>query len=503
MSVPAGVDASKQQYLAGIRGHGLVLKDMKNCVVEHISFELTTEAGATKGYGFRETFSSSLNVVRNCRFRANQYHGLGSVSNVCNFTSMNNDIAESYAGSDSQLVFFSRLGATQNARSVDDTFHMVPWLDVEGAPHRNQKIIAIGAHKDYSAPSTHVGGIQIINPTCLSYGYDLNGHYVFLSLGAVKAGHNPPSVEDELDPLKYPILVSGGYINISVPAQIGGNISTNNAAAFVGTRFDVDCSQLFAATPGAGCFSSICGHNSDLTNSTLALFSCTISAKMPPRLTEQTLFATKSFGARLILENCSIQLVGQSPAQQRLFLFSSTAGLTRVHGCVIDTEDPNTRLCMGNAETFRNDPNRFSFQSNMYSSVLNTNFWAGNGSVSRSVFQSEHDPDGLFEFDPGFVDQLTLEPDLDLRALVNTTKPDGPIGINVLGYDQTYGAWQYAARSDCAADLNHDGVLSFFDISAFLQSYGVQDPIVDFNEDGRINFFDISMFLAAYSNGCP
>jgi Cytochrome c554 and c-prime len=57
--------------------------------------------------------------------------------------------------------------------------------------------------------------------------------------------------------------------------------------------------------------------------------------------------------------------------------------------------------------------------------------------------------------------------------------------------------------SSCQPDLNGDGDLNFFDISAFLAAYNVQDPIADFNADGQFNFFDISAFLAAYNEGCP
>jgi hypothetical protein len=55
----------------------------------------------------------------------------------------------------------------------------------------------------------------------------------------------------------------------------------------------------------------------------------------------------------------------------------------------------------------------------------------------------------------------------------------------------------------CVADMNGDGVLNFFDISAFLTAMAVQDPAADFNNDGAVNFFDISAFLSAFSAGCP
>ena len=55
----------------------------------------------------------------------------------------------------------------------------------------------------------------------------------------------------------------------------------------------------------------------------------------------------------------------------------------------------------------------------------------------------------------------------------------------------------------CTPDLNGDGVLNFFDISAFLSAFSSMDPVADFNGDGIFNFFDISAFLSAFSAGCP
>jgi hypothetical protein len=55
----------------------------------------------------------------------------------------------------------------------------------------------------------------------------------------------------------------------------------------------------------------------------------------------------------------------------------------------------------------------------------------------------------------------------------------------------------------CPADLNGDGVLNFFDVSAFLSGFATMDPIADFNNDGVYNFFDVSAFLSAFAAGCP
>ena len=55
----------------------------------------------------------------------------------------------------------------------------------------------------------------------------------------------------------------------------------------------------------------------------------------------------------------------------------------------------------------------------------------------------------------------------------------------------------------CPGDLNGDGMLNFFDVSAFLTAYNAMDPAADFNNDGLFNFFDVSAFLTAYNAGCP
>ena len=60
-----------------------------------------------------------------------------------------------------------------------------------------------------------------------------------------------------------------------------------------------------------------------------------------------------------------------------------------------------------------------------------------------------------------------------------------------------------APQSLCIADLTGDGVLNFFDVSAFLSAFASNDPIADFTGDNTWNFFDVSAFLSSFANGCP
>jgi len=55
----------------------------------------------------------------------------------------------------------------------------------------------------------------------------------------------------------------------------------------------------------------------------------------------------------------------------------------------------------------------------------------------------------------------------------------------------------------CIPDFTGDGMLDFFDISAFLQAFSSMNPIADLTGDGAFDFFDISAFLNAFNAGCP
>lgn len=56
----------------------------------------------------------------------------------------------------------------------------------------------------------------------------------------------------------------------------------------------------------------------------------------------------------------------------------------------------------------------------------------------------------------------------------------------------------------CTADLNGDGMLNFFDISAYITLFNDGDAAADFAAPfGTLNFFDISAYIGAFNAGCP
>ena len=95
---------------------------------------------------------------------------------------------------------------------------------------------------------------------------------------------------------------------------------------------------------------------------------------------------------------------------------------------------------------------------------------------------------------------------VDADSVVNGEVAINNFGIEFHFYDLNYDGVVSAVdlpNPPCVADLTHDGVLNFFDISAFLSLFSAQDPLADFTNDGSFNFFDVSAFLQAFAAGCP
>ena len=73
----------------------------------------------------------------------------------------------------------------------------------------------------------------------------------------------------------------------------------------------------------------------------------------------------------------------------------------------------------------------------------------------------------------------------------------------VSGNTSEFSPCESVVGSACIADMNNDDLLNFFDVSAFLSAFSMQNPLADFNNDGQFNFFDVSAFLSAFAAGCP
>lgn len=92
-----------------------------------------------------------------------------------------------------------------------------------------------------------------------------------------------------------------------------------------------------------------------------------------------------------------------------------------------------------------------------------------------------------------------MDPTVPLDALAPEffTRADR-LAFRLLGWDIALDA-----PPPCAADLNADAALDFFDVVAFIAAFSDRDPVGDFNADGLYNFSDVTAYLASFQAGCP
>lgn len=120
--------------------------------------------------------------------------------------------------------------------------------------------------------------------------------------------------------------------------------------------------------------------------------------------------------------------------------------------------------------------------------------------------------------EPGSTLRLIVNPGVtfnvgDTFELVRASRLTGEftnlIGLD-LGNGSTFeviqneeGVTAFVSPSECEVDLVLDGVLNFFDVSAFIAFFQQGNPVADFNGDGQFDFFDVSAFVVAFGRGCP
>jgi hypothetical protein len=105
--------------------------------------------------------------------------------------------------------------------------------------------------------------------------------------------------------------------------------------------------------------------------------------------------------------------------------------------------------------------------------------------------------------------------DMSVLEFSEPSSEDGDVvyaaGLDDMGRIYAFGvanstdllATRFSFGSACPVDLNRDGTLDFFDVSAFLNAYNAMDPVADFDGDGEFSFFDVSSFLNQFNAGCP
>lgn len=143
------------------------------------------------------------------------------------------------------------------------------------------------------------------------------------------------------------------------------------------------------------------------------------------------------------------------------------------------------------------------------SSTLIMDLAGSNNSVEQDHINvlEEVELDGMLKV--GVVEGFSVKTD-QVYTIINANSITGEFsGLDYSGLGEGYRATVviYPDRVDvvvnCHVDLNGDGELDFFDISAFLLAHELNEKIADFNNDAQYDFFDISLFLSLFSMGCP
>ncbi len=136
----------------------------------------------------------------------------------------------------------------------------------------------------------------------------------------------------------------------------------------------------------------------------------------------------------------------------------------------------------------------------------------------RAVLWRDLDGDGFADLliASHFANEIEIRSNDGLSAFwQRTSRPNGlaPSGLVVADFDlddvmdiavsnlngQSISVY---AKYLCEGDLHPDGVVDFFDLTAFLIAFADGDPRSDLSGDGILDFYDLSIFITMYQFGC-
>ena len=124
---------------------------------------------------------------------------------------------------------------------------------------------------------------------------------------------------------------------------------------------------------------------------------------------------------------------------------------------------------------------------------------SNNGGGSFTTLETVNTSTGWNTVEFRVADHISITDQMVFRFSVQDTPNDS---ITESGVD-AFRVFGIECGSACQADFTGDGVLDFFDVSAFINAYNAQSPEADINGDGVFDFFDVSAYIALYSAGCP
>ena len=218
---------------------------------------------------------------------------------------------------------------------------------------------------------------------------------------------------------------------------------------------------------------------------------------------------TAMVGSRLFDTQTGQQLfqltTNDGQAQDRFGYSVAISGTTAIVGAMY-THDPNNvdhRIRKaGAAYLFDTETGQQLFRLTAFDAA-NQDRFGGSVSISGTTAIVGAEGNGsayLFDTETG-------------QKIFKLTPSDGGIffgfSVGISGTTALAGAYRSGAAylfdfaDPCTVDLNHDEMLNFLDVSAFLAAFGAGDSLGDYTCDNRFNYFDVSAFLAAFGAGCP
>jgi len=438
VSVPDGDTGGAHTYYAGESGDTMALTNTTRVTFNNWSFELATEDGAGNAYGCRMVGTVVDVVFNDCEGDGCQYHTIGAAGSSCDGFVCNRCIFRTAkAGNDSHWVAYSSSGAIDNTELNDSTMYLVPWLKFDNTPYETTgSVKGVACHHGVSASPTAIGGAIIRNLTTI-YNDD-NPAYAHWDGIFVANNMNHPAPSDKDVPADYPVQ----FIDCDLSGHgmiAGGGTNADTHISMDRCSFDIDASSVANGMNTAGHIGATA--NATNANTIVLLRSCTGSATLND-VNDRAILTARVNGAELRMENSTFLLLGTYSNGVCIIHTGSTAGMLKAHGCSFSTPGGAISLIRGSI----NLGTAIDFDSNFYSTSLSS-IMSAIGSVSRTTWESTYDTNGEYSASASFVDTATLEPDADTRAFKSTTKTTGPLGINLVIYDGSYGAYQYGTTS--------------------------------------------------------
>ena len=355
--------------------------------------------------------------------------------------------------------------------------------------------------------------------------YSASGGFVFVEdsrfsgneveVAAIDNGLGGAIFVDDAGPSSFVRVSDTNFIGNEAGAAGGIFLGSSGTVELLGCGFYGNT----ANPDGTVNASSALSFTSSSASATLVLDTCLFSGNIG--LGTSATILNLGFISELYMTNCTV--VNNTSEESLAAGYTDLGGFARIYNSIF--WDNTSGLGSGQSNNYFANP---SSDVEVYNSIIG--MLGVNAPVPTGANLSDADP--MFvnaagnNGNPGDLDDnvmlmpgspaidagnsLTVHPNVLLdfygsaRFVDDTGTPDtGTSGGSLDVVDIGAAEFQGTTPPQCDADLNGDGMLDFFDVSAFLTAYNGMDPLADFTGDGMFNFFDVSAFLAAYNAGCP